>query len=72
MLKGYNRPALDYYLSGKGGESMRLEAEQELFERGRRSSSMSEEEMVEYLTSLGYLVISPDGENLYMPDDEAG
>ena len=72
MLERYNEVALDYYLRGEGGESMRREAEQELYRRGQQSSKMSETEMVEYLTSLGYIVIAPDGETMFMPDDEAG
>ena len=70
MLERYNEIALDYYLSGQGGETMRREAEHELYRRGKASTRMSEEEMVEHLTSLGYIVISPDGEEMYMPDEE--
>lgn len=62
MLERYNETALDYYLSGRGGETMRREAEQELYRRGQQSSRMSEEEMIEHLESLGYLVIAPDDE----------
>jgi hypothetical protein len=68
MLERYNEVALDYYLRGEGGESMRREAEQELYRRGQQSFRMTEEEMVEHLTSLGYIIISPSGEEMYMPD----
>ena len=49
QLYGYNDIAIDYYLSGKGGEIMRRMAEQELYERGKQSASNSENETIREL-----------------------
>lgn len=59
MLQKLNRDALDYYLRGNAGELMRREAEQELYERGRKSTS--EQEMVDELKRRGYVVFKPQG-----------
>lgn len=57
QLSRLSRSALDSYLRGEHGELMRGTAEQELYERGRQS--MTEKEMIDYLVSQGYVVLSP-------------
>ncbi len=59
QMRRLNRDALDYYLRGEGGELARREAEQELWERGQRSVTMTEEKMVEELKARGYVVFKP-------------
>jgi hypothetical protein len=53
-----NDYALDRYLRGVEGEEMRREAQQELYRRGRRSTSI--EEMIARLEVAGYAVLSPE------------
>ena len=54
-----NEYMLNSYLRGEHGEYSRLVAQQELWERGQRNATMTEQEMVEELKALGYVVFKP-------------
>ena len=57
-----NQYALDHYLRGEGGELARKQAQQELYRRGQESVTipvMTEQEMVNKLKVLGYVVFKP-------------
>jgi hypothetical protein len=58
FLSNYNEIALEPYLRGEHGELMRREAEEVIWERGRKSvklSQFTENEMAEYLRQRGWV-----------------
>jgi hypothetical protein len=55
---GLSCEALEYYLSGEGGELAAVEAHEELLRRLRERETV--EEMIERLEALGYVVLSPE------------
>lgn len=60
QLNGLNEYALDSYLRGEHGEMMCRVAMQEVYERGQRNATMSEEEMITELVKRGYIVYKPE------------
>ena len=59
FLSQLNDVALDGYLRGEHGESMRREAQQVLYERGRQAATMSVDDMIKALQEQGYGILSP-------------